>query len=399
MKRRTVILEAKMTPQEVAQRLDDIANGNREVDMGDLEDTLDAALVHNRENKDTFGSAAQVVNILVIGEPGGGKTGIIQAWARSRGVKLVKLTGADVDPDMTKGVVVRGKTKDGKGNEVDRALRLAPQDFDALDTPDGQDAVLFFDELNRSWVEAEGALLTLIQDHEIRYGNEMHHFDNLLFTIAAINPPTGKQDPHNPELRNLGQAMKTRFQNFYWTTAVEKTSEYWYGTIDDAEAKINQDFNDGKIQQGVYDRRLNHVGKLRQIIEALANSPDFEYSSQERIEIASEGHTSYINARTLWTAILSCNGEFGELDPDVILDPEASTKFRPTQAHPGNCFLATFIANCEPDAAELQAAVDAWEDYIEANPALQNSMNTAVSSIYSTYVRWKKKYDRQNQNK
>jgi len=104
-----------------------------------------------------------------MGEPGGGKTSIIQEWAKQKKIGLVTVTGGDIDENVTKGTPFARKVPDpnNPGKEVDVCAMLPSEFFAQLDNPNYKYTVLFVDEINRAYAEAEGALLTLVQDRTI----------------------------------------------------------------------------------------------------------------------------------------------------------------------------------------------------------------------------------------
>lgn len=160
---------------------------------GDIEEALDDALEIARSG---IGESA---NVLLVGSAGTGKTSRVKAWARKNGINLFELDAKGLDITDLNGAIVPDKT----GTEV---KRLATTELDALERPN---SVLFLDEYNRAPADIRGTLLTLVNDHEIndpRESSGKRHLDNLLFTVAAINPSNA-----NYNTDQLDQAELERF--------------------------------------------------------------------------------------------------------------------------------------------------------------------------------------------
>jgi hypothetical protein len=146
-------------------------------------------------------------DILITGLPGSGKTGITKQWADDRGVNLFYLNAKNDDLGaILNGFPVPVDTTNADG----KAVKVADRAFsNALDKLDRERSVLFLDEFNRAAPKLRATLLTLINEHQIE-GNDKNgfrRFDNLLFTIACVNPSV----PTDPGAMELNDAEKSRF--------------------------------------------------------------------------------------------------------------------------------------------------------------------------------------------
>jgi len=195
--------------------------------FGDVDDTEDP----DDPNKNTH--YFQPINLLVVGQPGGGKTSIIEQWGKHRKVILKKITGGELTDTMVQGLPFATEIPDTEHPEDEtknkkKQLYLPSTMFDDLDIDvkiTDKYSVLFLDELNRSYSEVEASLLTLIQSHDvpdINYANGRRYLHGFLFTVAAINPPDS-----NKEAERLSAAMTTRFMLFEWHSDPKETADFW----------------------------------------------------------------------------------------------------------------------------------------------------------------------------
>lgn len=163
------------------------------------------------------------VDLLVTGLPGSGKTGVFKKWAEDRGVKYFYLNAKNDDL----GAILNGfpvdtvdKTDDGK--EVHQVSRSYSKSLDLLDR---EKSVLFLDEFNRAPEKLRAVLLSLINEHVVDGPGEdgYRHFDNLLFSVACINPSV----PTDPGAMDLNDAEMSRFVNkLDWDSRTDEALKY-----------------------------------------------------------------------------------------------------------------------------------------------------------------------------
>jgi len=156
-----------------------VASHEDEIYSDDLFDVLDRALAVAKRQKRR--GTEEYVNVLVVGEAGTGKTARIKAWAQARDVNLFSKKAGNIDMGDLGGAL-------GADQDTKTAVKYATSEFDALDRPN---SVLFLDEFNRASGDVRGTLLTLINNHEIedaRQPGNVRVLENMMFTIAAINP-------------------------------------------------------------------------------------------------------------------------------------------------------------------------------------------------------------------
>lgn len=128
-------------------------------------------------------------NILFIGEAGTGKTARTEQWAKANNINLVNIGTSSLGIEAVSGAVAPAERVGKDGKKVRYAELLRTNIFDRLDEPN---SVLFLDEYNRGRADVRQLLLTLIEGHKLQSGQddtEDRYFPNLLFVVAAINPP------------------------------------------------------------------------------------------------------------------------------------------------------------------------------------------------------------------
>lgn len=163
-------------------------------------------------------------DVLISGLPGSGKTGIVEQWAKDRGVNLLQLSANDREIEATLNgfpVPIDVDFEDGtKGKVASRAFSQA------LEPLERDKSVLFLDEFNRAPQALRASLLKLINEHKVVGPGDdgMRRFKNLLFTIACINPSI----PTDPGAIPLNDAERSRFmhQPASWDSNKKEAKNY-----------------------------------------------------------------------------------------------------------------------------------------------------------------------------
>lgn len=242
-------------------------------------DALDEALDVAEDYKDKLESGEDVEpdwpNVLLIGGAGTGKTARVNAWGKSRGIRIWTKSAAELDKLDIGGVQTPIKTEDG----TVVAARLAPVEFDVLDDPK---TVLFLDELNRAQLNVRTSLLTLINTHRVvdpKAPNGLKTLD-FLFTVAAINPSgysTGYQT------YDLDPAELTRFRRVEVRPEKAVTFRYILSNIDkNIKFYTNKlktiDETDPKYER--YTRLLNKWTNTQRLVQHLEKKPEFDFTNE-----------------------------------------------------------------------------------------------------------------------
>lgn len=196
--------KGSLTEASIDQVVRQVAADAEEVNtQTDLDKVLDRALrVALRKQK--AGDLNDFPNIMIISEPGLGKTTMVKTWAKKNDINLVPFNLGMADSSVFSGIMSR---------DPDSPRKATPLETTAFDRLDDERSVLFVDEYNRAKTETRGLALTFIQDHELPIPGNPRRFPNWLFTIACINP----EDDQDPGIKPLGAAERDRFR-FYWLT-------------------------------------------------------------------------------------------------------------------------------------------------------------------------------------
>lgn len=211
-------------------------------------------------------------NILVTGLPGSSKTATIRNWCRQNGCNLYYLDSKNPDLQLlTSGASAIDRT-DPEHPKVNTAFSNA---LSKLDRPN---SVLFLDELNRQIKEyMRGSLLTLIADRRVAGEDEegFRYFPNLLFTVAAINPP--KEGDRGAT--NLNDAERRRFYYSVHFDSEKQTTEVYFN-----------EYYDNKILEYVAAHseltaaditRINSFCLRQWIGKKIITNEDFHYTTMD----------------------------------------------------------------------------------------------------------------------
>ncbi len=128
-------------------------------------------------------------NVLLYGSAGAGKTAIVRQWCAAHNINMFDCKASSLDIATVGGIPYPTKDKNGRYTQKP----IASSYWDDLFKPN---TVLFLDEFNRANSNVRGTLLSLINEKELPMSTEgadgkvknKHRFDNILFTIVAINP-------------------------------------------------------------------------------------------------------------------------------------------------------------------------------------------------------------------
>ncbi len=235
------------------------------------------------------------VDLLITGLPGSGKTGITKQWAKDRGVNLFYLNAKNDDLGaILNGFPVDTVEQDANGNPVHRVTRSFSKSLDALDK---EKSVLFLDEFNRAAPKLRAVLLSLINEHVVDGDGPdgFRHFDNLLFTVACINPSV----PTDPGAMDLNDAEMSRFvDTMDWDSKVPDAIKYirfHLKKLIDALKPEDENYNFFYVR---YHKILN-------LAEALLGDPTFEFDSRDDLLDLFNDKAKMLNQRAITDALMS----------------------------------------------------------------------------------------------
>ena len=144
-----------------------------------LDDAYNNALI-NMEDGIKAGS-----NVLINGLPGSGKTAIVEAWCKMKGLELVAMNATDSKSDAAvNGMPLRDQDKPDELIYLFNNKKLGK----LLDPAYAKKCVVFVDELNRQkTAQLRRPLMSLFNEKRNADGSK-DFSKNLLFSIVCINP-------------------------------------------------------------------------------------------------------------------------------------------------------------------------------------------------------------------
>ena len=235
------------------------------------------------------------VDLLITGLPGSGKTGITKQWAKDRGVNLFYLNAKNDDLGaILNGFPVDTVEQDADGNPVHRVTRSFSKSLDALDR---EKSVLFLDEFNRAAPKLRAVLLSLINEHVVDGDGPdgFRHFNNLLFTVACINPSV----PTDPGAMDLNDAEMSRFvDTMDWDSKVPDAIKY-------IRFHLKKLLNALKPEDENYSFFYIRYNKILNLAEALLGDPLFEFDSRDDLLDLFNDKAKMLNQRAITDALMS----------------------------------------------------------------------------------------------
>lgn len=173
----------------------------------DVYEILDMAYQNALINMDAGVKAGS--NVLVNGLPGSGKTAIVEAWAKAKGLELVAMNATDSKSDAAiNGMPVRDAEKPDELIYLFNNKKLAK----LMDPKYEKKCVIFVDELNRQkTAQLRRPLMSLFNEKRNADGSK-DFSKNLLFSIVCINPADGSGGQfHDDGLVDIFGAEDDRF--------------------------------------------------------------------------------------------------------------------------------------------------------------------------------------------
>ena len=258
---------------------------------GDVEEALDEAL-ENAEDAQITGST-EYDNILLIGGAGVGKTSRARAWASLNHINLVYLDAKQLD-ETDLGGALAPDLKKGK------AVKLSTDTLDLLDKPN---SVLFLDELNRARANIRGTLLSLINEHYIYDAHQeggLRKFDNLLFTIAAINPPNAAF----ANVDRLDPAELGRFRSIHIYADKKNVLDH----LNDVFNKEIEKTQNSNAPEDKKNKILKKYEGRKNIAEIILKNSQFDFDGEEEEEAANLADSPSCSPRSFTRSLTASNG-------------------------------------------------------------------------------------------
>lgn len=235
------------------------------------------------------------VDLLITGLPGSGKTGITKQWAKDRGVNLFYLNAKNDDL----GAILNGYPVDTvETDENGKTVHKVDMSFSkALDGLDKEKSVLFLDEFNRAAPKLRAVLLSLINEHVVSGPGKdgFRHFDNLLFTVACINPSV----PTDPGAMDLNDAEMSRFvDTMDWDSNVPDAHKY-------IRFHLGKLISELKTEDENYAYFYTRYNKILNLANTLLTDSRFYFDTRDDLQDLFDERAKMLNQRALTDALMS----------------------------------------------------------------------------------------------
>lgn len=239
-------------------------------------------------------------DVLISGLPGSGKTGIVEQWAKDRGVNLLQLSANDREIEATlNGFPVPIDVEDEDGKVIKQATRAFSQ---ALEPLKREKSVLFLDEFNRAPQSLRASLLKLINEHKVVGPGEdgMYRFDNLLFTIACINPSI----PTDPGAIPLNDAERSRFlhQPASWDSRKKEARNYLSFMIKRTISELDK-------TKPSYPMLFKKYTNAYNIAMQLLKHTSFTFDTEKDLQVLYDKGYKLFNQRDLTKSLMSVGSD------------------------------------------------------------------------------------------
>lgn len=276
---------------------------------GDVEQALDRALKTNQRMLKR--GRREFMNILLVGGAGVGKTSRVRAWCQENGLNMYALDCKTLDTTDLGGAIYPVMDDDGKNG---KAVKLVTSMLDQLDKPN---SVLFLDEYNRARSDVRGTLLTLVNDHVLTTpgveGGE-RFFPNMLFTIAAINPP-------NAAFQNVDELDPAEQSRFFQVNVIADNRNQ----LRFLEKEYKKEMEIAE-EEGDMEEYTEVSGRLK-LAQTLLKDRRFSFDGDEEEAEAARDHTAILNPRSLTKALEICDGTKEDLL--AVWDSQCNPKKKP----------------------------------------------------------------------
>lgn len=189
---------------------------------------------------------ASKVNLLIYGEPGCGKSSIIEQLAKEGTYNLVQLGAASLCEEMINGIPVHDSATNRIKYDMPEWLATIKANYSASpDTPQ----ILFIDELTLAKPEVMNSLQLLLTARAV----PTHPQDVLPDNVVIISATNTAEDSN--EGCELSRPLKTRFMTVRMTNSPETFTDYVISKLDDGSAlqAILQVLGEQRAKQFVKD--------------------------------------------------------------------------------------------------------------------------------------------------
>lgn len=253
-------------------------------------------------------SLRQTVVPLFIGNPGMGKTKIIEKFAKERGAKLVELITSQMSPFEISGIAM--PDKDTK--------KMTYFNFDKLEELKDGD-ILFFDELLNGNPVVLNACLTILEQRRFISGKELPN----VMIIAAANPQG--MVPLTPQIKERFLWYNVVFDPEMWQDYMHKKYEMpkiisgrLCETIQSEEFRNNNFYTPRSIDKAVNMIKLDCPTPYADVVNEILSETINNRSLDREIKINDEITLKPLESIE-WVNVLK--GETASIDSSLRLEP------------------------------------------------------------------------------
>lgn len=268
---------------------------------GELKTLLQRCLNTALRNKRSGETSNLAPNVILYGLAGFGKTAIVKEFCREHNINIFECDAKNLDAATIGGIPY--PFADSKTGETIQAP-IASAYWQNLNKPN---TVLFLDELNRSNGRVRGSLLTLINEHNLPTFTKHQdgkvtttkHYDNILFTVIAINPANDVFEDAEP----LDPALVSRTSIVY--AVVPDNKEYLTYLTNLYNHLINRS-NITPADKAVYEGQL----EIAKVLFAPKSGFEWDTADDVRSIFRKQGTKmeNFLNYRSFIRTLNNCDG-------------------------------------------------------------------------------------------
>ncbi len=290
---------------------------------------------------------ASGVNLLIYGEPGCGKSSIIEAMAEEAGYELIELGAASMCEEMVNGIPAR----DVATNRITYAVpEWLERIMNIIKSDPSKKIILFLDEITLAAPEVKNSLQILLTARIVPTHPDMKLSDNVVI-VAATN--TAEDSTEGEE---LSRPLKTRFMSVRMTNSPADYKVYVKSIVDTKLPNIKAVLGDRT------DRFIDDV--INDLSEHWCDNTKF-YGT---------------NPRTIMNFLKMCNyvaGVKGELDPAQV-----STLSQRTTGH--RLATTSWVSKEATEQAIRAASIKASSTIIPADSVINSMGEAELASLLDT---------------
>ena len=295
---------------------------------------------------------ASDVNLLIYGEPGCGKSSIIEELAKTAGYNLVQLGAASLCEEMINGIPAR----DTATNEITYAVpewlaRVLSNHENEPDKPQ----ILFIDELTLAAPEVMNSLQLLLTARAVPTHPDKKLPDNVVI-VSATN--TAEDSNEGCE---LSRPLKTRFMSVRMTNTPAEFKVYLKSIVEEKLPNIYAVLGD----------------RTEQFIDDIIGDLSDHWCDNSKFYGT--------NPRTIMNALKMCNylaGQTSTLEPQQV-----SSVFQRNTGH--RLSTTNWVSHEAAKEAARRASVKASSELIPSDEVMQAMSEFELSSLLETIERSK----------